>query len=322
MKNEESTNKGKYKIVLFDRDYKEIPDKYRDAKFADFIHVKDRTELLHKLNTEKKIDLLLIDMYSKIDEKNNEEDSIEIKTYIDTIIKQVFEENQKIDIDARLNLLQNIREDIRNKMSKIWYPNGIKDIEWLFNFSDKDIYFPVALFSRYGRVLLTSEQLLPLQNYGIYFAWKEKDLTSSIYGAMINREQDCMEEIIKIHKRKVNEANTKLNYIKNNLENEGKKIEKLFLTVTPKFEIAFLATTITLALYNIRFMLREDIKQVFENSFGEIALFIISISVLLTATIVFILKYVLKNNKVDYDNIYKEMNEIVSTIIKTNKKGE
>jgi hypothetical protein len=180
------------------------------------VHIFTDRRRLHESIKQKKPDILLFDLYSasesvhcslkcipdslekntKIDPDNschlNEE--LHKKNGVELITKETKkipceEDTRSYETEVALCKMQFYKQQARRKLKSRSHPTGIDEIHSLVNHSDVSIDFPIAVFSRYGRQLLSTEDILKIQKLGAYFVWKSKSKSTDKYSKnLTNRE--------------------------------------------------------------------------------------------------------------------------------------
>jgi len=341
---------------------KELAPRYLSDKEYKFTLVNSCEEIISLIEKKEKIDLLLVDLYSPKEDIKTESDLREIskisnddfnsavkkmsnKDFVEyynqgnwyntnrfpidygaKFIEEVFHgfNQETLSIEDKLTIFQRLRENVRNNVKKQLHPYGIEDIEYLVNRKNILIDFPIALYTRYGRTLLFTEEITKLNSMNVYFVWKEKDKHKSDDRTIIpTREKNCIRNIVENYRVNVNKHRDEFEKLKDRLESNIKKRdrEKAKQKNKAKYAIAsgfkFHFALILVTLYNLRFLLKDSYVEMIDGgSIGKTFIIGLSIVSFLTLTIDFVSRYVKMNNydAINIESIYHDMNILLRRI--------
>lgn len=144
-------------------------------------------------------DIVLFDLYSKDTNKNcegNEADHCAEEQNNDGAKTQNLN-----NVEAALADMQDQRHRARKLLENDFYPTGIDEMIAIVESTEIDIEFPIAIFSRYGRQLITTEEMLRIQKVGAYFVWKGKDYKAQDRqtNGFLAREQRSINDVIRAY---------------------------------------------------------------------------------------------------------------------------
>lgn len=144
-------------------------------------------------------DIVLFDLYSKDTNKicdGNEADHCEEEQNNDGAKTQNLN-----SVEAALADMQDRRHRARKLLENDFYPTGIDEMIAVVESTEIEIEFPIAIFSRYGRQLITTEEMLKIQKMGAYFVWKGKEYTAQNRQkkGFLAREQRSINDVIRAY---------------------------------------------------------------------------------------------------------------------------
>ncbi|MBD1559440.1 hypothetical protein HC752_21080 [Vibrio sp. S9_S30] len=196
----------------------------------------DREKLLKGLK-KRKPDILLFDLFS-----NSESDAC----YEDLIVHKELDDT-KCDVELALLDLQATRQYARRVLKRKCHPTGLEEIEYLICSSDIDVDFPIAIFSRFGRHLLSTEDMLKVQKYGGYFVWKDKKKSIDRYvNGFGKRERLSISSVISAYEENISRFDKSLLKERQKIVRLEKKIRfnKLSMVVEYTFVLAIICAAL------------------------------------------------------------------------------
>lgn len=211
-----SNRKGNLLVYVFDFDFnKNDREKHSDTdNRVDTVIFTDRRKL-HESIKEKRPDIILFDLYST-SESTGCYNEILNETKLDT-------ENQSVE--QALNKMQATRQYARRVLKNRSHPTGIDEIYALIYYSNVPIDFPIAIFSRYGRHLLSTEDILKIQKLGAYFVWKSKEKSENRYmNGFSKRELISIYSVIDAYEENIARFSVKLLEEKHKINRIEKKL--------------------------------------------------------------------------------------------------
>lgn len=147
-------------------------------------------------------DILLFDLYSKTNSNGTVEHfSLEDESDDAKNTKENQGQSQKIDqIEDALSTMQKYRQYTRRTLKNKNHPTGIQEMKAVVSSTEIDISFPIAVYSRFGRQLISTEDMLEIQKMGAYFVWKEKSKSEKRYSdGFTPREQRSVYDVLQAY---------------------------------------------------------------------------------------------------------------------------
>ncbi|EPQ8526737.1 hypothetical protein ACUWUW_004263, partial [Vibrio vulnificus] len=122
--------------------------------------------------------ILLFDLYSKCEELEKGQLHLSDE-YLDSKEDKLNSNGElKENQETALRNGQKSRQFSKKLLELDHVPTGIHEMEEVVNSELINISFPIGLFSRYGRHLITTEDMLKVQKSGGYFVYKDKSRSS------------------------------------------------------------------------------------------------------------------------------------------------
>jgi hypothetical protein len=191
-----------------ERNHSDIDNRIDIVVFAD-------RRKLHESIKERRPDIILFDLYS-----NSESTSCYNEILNDEHIETIEQ-----PVERALNKMQATRQYARRVLKNRSHPTGIDEIHALVYYSNVPIDFPIAIFSRYGRHLLSTEDLLKIQKLGAYFVWKSKEKVENRYmNGFSKRELISIYSVIDAYEENIARFSVKLLEEKHKINRIEKKL--------------------------------------------------------------------------------------------------
>ncbi|WP_019612772.1 hypothetical protein [Psychromonas ossibalaenae] len=189
----------------------------------------NRKELIDAIN-QATPDIVLFDLYSKGQELESSKNNKVISK-----LKQVYmadTSNLKVLQEQALLNTQKYRQYARTLLEVDHSPTGIHEMKEVVNSLEVNIIFPIALFSRYGRQLITTESMLDVQKLGGYFVYKDKKINSAqrYENGFDSRELRSIRDIISTYKHNISRLDSSLLYEVKKIDRLNKKLDFTFVS--------------------------------------------------------------------------------------------
>lgn len=172
-----------------------------------------------------------------------------------------------------LNLLNLVRQNLKFILDKKYFDVGEKTLTFLTDSID-NINFPIAIFSRYGRILLSSETVLKIQNNNAVFTWKAKMKwhTKEVkkYDFDAHREEKLFFEIISSYKHQNSMWARHFNNCILSLKNKKEELQKNIKHGT--IGVGFFIMPVLYSVFSIINETKEEAKM-FSEIIGKIVNF-------------------------------------------------
>ncbi|MCP4118642.1 MAG: hypothetical protein GY737_25265 [Desulfobacteraceae bacterium] len=228
-------------VLDLDFDPKSVLKKTDESTKIKSYIFRDRQDLKRAIKKEPP-DILLFDLYSKMEDSavdgrvngqsDDEGDQGEENNSLEPTHKDITE--------LSLSKMQKQRNRARWCLEADHYPTGIHDMRDIINSRDISISFPVAIFSRYGRHLISTENMLEVQKLGGYFVWKDKTLTANIRysSGFTPREVRSIYDVIKAYESNIFRLSTSLYIEKEKIKQLNQKLKFNFCSKSIEFLFA------------------------------------------------------------------------------------
>lgn len=323
-------------VYILDRDFNDVVPTDFDYYTIDgggvfdiFVY-KSRVKLLDAIKN-RSPDILLFDLYAKYrkTDPNNSSSydescaSCKIHTGNDCVCDDSVVDNQNAvdsELEKALVDLQNKRDRARKIMKANYYPAGLHDVEWLLNEDGVNFNFPMAIFSRYGRLLLSTENVLKLQKNGIYFVWKDKD-ADDIYGrGLHSREQDSILEVITAYRDNSKKISSSFYFKMIEFENSKTKMNKL-VKKYKRADLFFSAAIIFTAIVNLKCYLSPELAKFAQSVIDSLFIQPMSIVAGVSAVAYLVMNKILGYSYADLHSIHGSLESIFNDLIAAGKQN-
>lgn len=285
-----------------------------DIKISIF---KDRNSLLKGVK-ERKPDIVLFDLYSK--DPDTHEDINEHKSRNNVACICGANSTKTEDV---LKLMQNTRNKARDLLNSSHFTSGIKDVDWFLSSSDITISFPVAMFTRYGRQLLSTEEVMNLQKGGVYFVWKNKAAANERdhKDYFSTREFDSLQYVIRFYSESV----SRISYYLESSRLAGNKNYNKNVIAKKVFSYAealFIFVVILTSISNLEGFLGHSHVELAKYFYRLLSVPWLSIFMLVSTLIYVVLKYCLKYSNIQLEESYTEIRSLIKDVINTKGVGK
>jgi hypothetical protein len=309
------------------------------------VHIFTDRRRLHESIKQKKPDILLFDLYSasesvhcsfecipdnlenttkiepnntcRLNEEAHKKNGVELTS--NEIKKLPCEaEIHSYDTEVALCKMQFYKQQARRKLKSRSHPTGIEEIHALVNHSDVSIDFPIAVFSRYGRQLLSTEDVLKIQKLGAYFVWKSKSKYTDKYSKNLNnREIASIYSVIDAYDENIARFSKSLLKEKNKINKIEKELQFNWMSRSVEYWFA-IAIAFAAIVYG-RPLFGEEI-----NFLSNLASDVFSYKWLSPLMLITSVAYALKINKRSQDTAllleaHKTTSSIINDLIATRK---
>ncbi len=296
-------------VYTLDRDFQD-ESTFEDEDYI--IKTFNRRSLLKAEIINQSPDLVMLDLFT---ERRYRQKEVELDILQE--IQPSLERAVSIDEKA-LGLLQTTKELCRTVLDATHYVSGIKDLIWLTSREDLKITFPIAIFSRHGKSLLTSEEILEISSFGAYLTWKDKDNVS--VASFSEREIESIESVIDLYKSQVEQLPLRLAKLQKEVNDREKRQEK-FYKRHRTIEWLFLIFVVLTSLSN----LSGVVDPVIVKYSSELVAFVypkaFSFAAIVTVIVYILSKYIIKSNNKELISIYNEINGLIHELITQKNKS-
>ncbi|HHE0504524.1 hypothetical protein NB564_12355 [Vibrio parahaemolyticus] len=296
-------------VYVLDRDF-EHDDLFENEDYT--IKTFNRRSLLKAEIITEAPDLVMLDLFTK---RKYSQKKIELD--LSQELKPSLERDVSID-EKTLGLLQTTKELCRSVLDATHYVSGIKDLIWLTSREDLQITFPIAIFSRHGKSLLTSEDILEISSFGAYLTWKDKDNVSE--ASFSEREIESIESVIDLYKNQVEQLPLRLTKLQDEINQREKRQEKYYKRHRA-FEWLFLIFVVLTALSNLGGVIDPTLVKYSGHLVTYLYPKVFSVLAIATVIAYSISKYVIKSNNKELLSIYNEINGLMHELITQKNKS-
>ncbi|WCP81059.1 hypothetical protein PQE20_03305 [Vibrio harveyi] len=296
-------------VYVLDRDF-EGSNIFENEDYK--IHLYNRRALLRGAIASETPDLVMLDLFTK---RRKAKAPIEYDVFQE--VKSYLEREESVDEKA-LGLLQVTKELCRTVLDTTHYVSGIKDLVWLTSREDIQVVFPIAIFSRHGKSLLTSEEILEISSFGAYLTWKSKENTS--ISDFTEREIESIDAVIDLYKEQAEQLPQRLIKLTEDINRREKFQEKMYKQ-HKVYEAVFLLFVVLTAISNLDGIIATDLVNLTRSSLSLIYPKAFSIVAMVTVCIYLISKYVIKTNNKELSSIYSEVNSVLHDLITQKNKS-
>ncbi len=323
-----------YLIYILDQDYIDKDKKFKFKKDGFEIRIfNKRTNLIDRVK--KKVpDLVLFDLYSKQSDDSNSAktnssvSNPSVNSQVDSVENNVSslstdsQAESKDDVEKALTNMQLYRDKAREKINKEYYLSGIEDVEFFLESPKISISFPIAMFTRYGRQLLSAENILMLQKEGIYFVWKNKsDHSEGRYkDGFSERERKSIEKVMQSYSISVARISPDFERFRKDFNNNHNRYQ-FAKSVIGYAEGFFLFIVILSCLFNLEPFLAKPHSGIVIYLYELFSVPWVSIGMLVVTLVYIVLKFAYRYSNIKLDEVYEQANTLLKDLIKSRGKS-